>query len=65
MWLVTGIHAGSHVGPNTCGSLSAQTCQDAANTGTAIGAGLVIALWVAVDIIVGITYAVVHLTRKR
>ncbi|MFE9849069.1 hypothetical protein ACFYPN_09675 [Streptomyces sp. NPDC005576] len=35
------------------------------DAGTAIGVGLVIAVWVAVDIILGITYGVCRLTRRQ
>lgn len=35
------------------------------DVGTAIGMGLIIALWVAVDIILGITYGVYRLARRQ
>ncbi len=38
----------------------------AAKTGTAIGAGLIVIVWVVVDIILGISYGVYRLaTRSR
>ncbi|MFD3939116.1 hypothetical protein ACFWSF_09270 [Streptomyces sp. NPDC058611] len=40
-------------------------CQDAGDVGTAIGVGLIIALWAAVDVILGITYAVYRLSRRQ
>lgn len=36
----------------------------ASEAGTAIGAGIVIALWVAVDVILGIGYAIYRLARR-
>ncbi|MGY0021372.1 hypothetical protein [Streptomyces sp. cg35] len=64
LWVVVGVRSGAGT-PADCGDLDAQTCNDAANTGTAIGVGLVIVLWAVVDIILGITYAVVRLARRR
>jgi Protein of unknown function (DUF2510) len=37
---------------------------DAKDAGTAIGVGLVIALWVAVDVILGISYGIYRLARR-
>ncbi|MFD4474727.1 hypothetical protein ACFWPU_01220 [Streptomyces sp. NPDC058471] len=63
VWIVTG-SAGSSGTPSDCGTLDAQTCNDAEQAGTAIGVGIVIALWAATDIILGITYAVYRLARR-
>ncbi|MFI6087666.1 hypothetical protein [Streptomyces sp. NPDC051218] len=63
LWVIFG--AGSSSGaPDDCGTLDAQTCNDAETAGTAIGVGLVIFLWALVDIILGISYAVVRLARR-
>lgn len=64
LWLATGIAAVSG-GPEDCTGLDAQTCQDAHDAGAAIGAGLILAIWAAVDTILGITYAIVRLARGR
>ena len=45
-----------------CEGLDAQTCADATAVGAGIGVALIIGLWVAVDIILGITWMIV---RKR
>jgi hypothetical protein len=37
---------------------------DAGNAGKAIGAGLIVALWVAVDVVLGISYGVWRLARR-
>ncbi|WP_405759628.1 hypothetical protein OG234_14285 [Streptomyces sp. NBC_01420] len=42
-----------------------KTCQDAGDVGTTIGVGLIIGLWAAVDLILGITYGVYRLARRR
>lgn len=60
VWIITGTASG-HA---NCGSLDAQTCANATNAGKAIGAGLIIALWVAVDVILGVTYAIFRMTRR-
>jgi hypothetical protein len=65
IWIIAGVHSGSHVSASNCNGLDTSTCQAAADTGTAIGAGLVIALWVAFDLIVGITYAIYRLVKSR
>lgn len=54
----------SSANPEDCGSLSAQMCQDATEVGTAIGVAIIIALWVAVDLILGVTYAIYRLARR-
>ncbi|WP_218914777.1 hypothetical protein [Acidimicrobium ferrooxidans] len=59
---MVGIHSGSHA--THCGTLTTQTCQAAADVGTTIGAGIVIALWVAVDVILGVTFLVLRLSRR-
>jgi len=46
-------------------ALSAKDCQSASDAGTAIGVGLLVAFWAAVDVIIGITYAVVRVSRRR
>jgi hypothetical protein len=35
-----------------------------AKVGTAVGAGLIVLLWVVVDVILGISYAVFRLARR-
>lgn len=64
IWLATGIAAVSG-GPEDCTGLDAQTCQDAHDAGAAIGAGLILAVWAAVDIVLGVTYGIVRLSRRR
>lgn len=51
------------VGANSGGSCPPQQ-EDACEAGTAIGVGLIIALWVAVDIILALTYLVFRLFRR-
>ncbi|MGB8942434.1 MAG: hypothetical protein WCD21_19660 [Streptomyces sp.] len=63
LWVIVGARSGAGT-PDDCGPLDAQSCNDAENAGTAIGVGLVIVLWALVDIIVGITYAVVRIARR-
>ncbi|MCQ6555441.1 hypothetical protein NPS70_19890 [Streptomyces sp. C10-9-1] len=63
IWLITGIASGSGT-PEDCGTLDAQTCNEAENVGTAIGVGLILVLWAVVDVILGITYAVYRFSRR-
>ena len=61
IWVIAGIASGSGQ-PSDCGGLDAQTCNDASDTGTAIGVFLVVGLWAFFDVILGIIWLV---TRKR
>ncbi|MGW6056310.1 hypothetical protein [Streptomyces sp. NPDC055189] len=63
LWVIFGVRSGAGT-PDDCGTLDTRTCNAAENTGTAIGVGLVILLWAVVDIILGITYAVVRIARR-
>jgi rubredoxin len=70
IWVIAGAVSGSHA--NNCASQTGdafqtaqqaqQLCRAATNTGTAIGVGIVIALWVAGDVILGILWLI---TRPR
>lgn len=62
VWVISGIASAGNTGD--CGTLDRQTCQDAANTGTAIGVGIVIAFWAFVDVILGMIWLIVHFARK-
>jgi hypothetical protein len=64
LWVILGARSGAG-SPDDCGTLSAKDCDDAENLGTAIGVGLVIALWAATDIILGITYAIYKVAKRR
>ena len=62
-WLIGGIASASGA-PADCGSLSAETCNDAQNVGAAIGVGIIFVFWAVVDIILGVTYAIIKLARR-
>lgn len=64
IWVIAGVSSGAG-SPDDCGTLSREACNDAENAGTAIGVGLVIALWAAVDIVLGFSYAIYRLGRRR
>lgn len=64
IWLVAAL-ASSGSPPEDCGVLDAQTCQDASDAGTTVGVLLLVALWAFVDIIVGGSYAIYRLARRR
>ncbi|MFE5806073.1 hypothetical protein [Streptomyces sp. NPDC056491] len=67
VWVVTGLNNADDL-PGSCAGLtgdSLQLCKDGGEIGTAIGIGLVIALWAAVDIILTTTYGIYRLSRRR
>jgi hypothetical protein len=45
-------------------ALSAKDCQSASDAGTTIGVGVLVGFWVAFDVIVGGTYAIIRLARR-
>ncbi|MFF8387302.1 hypothetical protein ACF053_27175 [Streptomyces kanasensis] len=63
IWVIMGTVSGAGT-PEDCGTLGQPVCNDAENLGTAIGVGLVIALWAAADIILGITYLIYRISRR-
>ncbi|MFC8096892.1 hypothetical protein [Streptomyces sp. NPDC057301] len=67
IWVIAGAASGSGT-PEECQGLtgdSLKSCEDAGDIGTTIGVGLVIAFWAAIDVILGVTYAVYRLARRR
>ncbi|WP_330239207.1 hypothetical protein [Streptomyces sp. NBC_00525] len=64
-WIVAGVNGNDHPSCKGLAGDALRTCQDAGDAGTAIGVGLIIALWVAADIILGITYGVYRLARRN
>lgn len=62
IWIATGANSAQST---SCSGLSAQDCQNAKDVGTTIGVGLIIFLWAAVDVILGLTYGVYRLARRR
>lgn len=65
IWIITGASSGDDSSCKGMTGDALRLCQDTGDVGTAIGVGLVIALWAAVDVILGITYAVYRLSRRR
>lgn len=64
LWIGYGL-ANFGADPGDCGTLDAKTCNDAYDAGAAIGVGIIIAVWAAIDLILGITYAVIRSNRRR
>ncbi|WP_327402407.1 hypothetical protein OG194_21250 [Streptomyces sp. NBC_01288] len=67
IWVITGAASGSGT-PDSCQGMTGdalKTCNDAGNVGTAIGVGLIIGLWAAADVILGITYMVYRLASRQ
>lgn len=56
IWIISAL--ASAPGASHCGTLSQQTCQDAANVGTGIGVITLLILWVIVDILLSIVWLV-------
>jgi hypothetical protein len=58
-WIVYALVNSSSQARKACGTdLLAQTCRDAYKVGSGLGVVVIVALWVAVDVIVGMTYLV-------
>ena len=58
VWLIAGVATATH--NPACNGLSQSTCQAATDVGASIGAGLIIGLWLAGDVILGILWLVTH-----
>ncbi|MER5307563.1 hypothetical protein ABT034_07215 [Streptomyces sp. NPDC002773] len=63
LWAILGASSGAGT-PDDCGTLDQKTCNDAESAGTAIGVGLLILLWAAVDVILGVSYAIYRLAKR-
>jgi hypothetical protein len=64
VWIIAGGHSAA-TDTSHCGTLSAADCKSAAQAGAGIGIALIIVFWCVVDVILGITYLVVRLARRR
>ncbi|MFD3537015.1 hypothetical protein [Streptomyces sp. NPDC058664] len=62
-WVIVGASSGSGT-PDDCGTLDQQMCNNAENLGTAVGVGLMIFLWAAVDVILGVSYAIYRFSKR-
>ncbi|MGK5446450.1 hypothetical protein [Streptomyces radiopugnans] len=66
IWVITGAASGDTAAE--CAGLTGdelELCEDAAGVGTAIGVGVIIFLWAAVDIILALTYLVYRLATRQ
>ncbi|WP_046779906.1 hypothetical protein [Streptomyces yangpuensis] len=68
IWVI-GALGSADADPEACAELTGdalQICRDAGDVGTAIGVGLLIALWAAVDVILATTtYGIYRLGRRQ
>ena len=67
VWVIWGASTASGT-PEACRGRTGddlRLCNDASDVGTTIGVGLVIALWAAVDVILGFTYLVYRHASRR
>ncbi|MEU9048719.1 MULTISPECIES: hypothetical protein [unclassified Kitasatospora] len=67
IWIITGTVSSSKSTSKSCAGLTGQDftdCINAGHAGTTIGVGLIVGLWAAVDIILGITYLIYRLSRR-
>jgi hypothetical protein len=60
LWLVTGGIAANH----DVASCATDACKTGAEAGSGIGIGIIFAVWVGVDIIVGGFYGIYRLSRR-
>ncbi|NNN35804.1 hypothetical protein HLK59_36675 [Streptomyces sp. S3(2020)] len=61
LWLVVGLNAASDEGE----SCTDQLCQDANDVGTAIGAGIVLFIWAAGAVILGVIWLVTNRSLQQ
>ncbi|WP_195911121.1 hypothetical protein [Streptomyces kaniharaensis] len=67
IWIIAGTVSSTKSASRSCAGLTGQdftNCISAGHAGTTIGIGLIIGLWAAVDIILGITYLIYRLSRR-
>ena len=63
IWIIAGL--GSTSGEATdCGSLDQATCEAAEDVGAGIGVILIVVLWMVVDFLLGVGYAIYRLARR-
>jgi hypothetical protein len=58
VWIIAGAASSSSASCAGLKGAALHTCHDAGHVGTAIGVGLIIFLWAAVDLILGVGYLV-------
>lgn len=63
VWIISGAMSANGQ-PTDCGSLSADTCNTASDAGTAIGVIGLVALWMVLDFLLGVGYAVYRLATR-
>ncbi len=61
VWLVTGLASGSSP---PCGSLDAQSCQNATNVGKGIGVAIIVIFWIVVDSLLALIYGIYRLAKR-
>jgi hypothetical protein len=64
IWVVAGA-ASAHGTPTDCGTLDVKTCNEASDAGTAIGVGILIALWAFGDLILGVLWLITNRGKSR
>ena len=64
IWIVSGAVATGSTATDTGGVLTQEEAITARDAGAAIGVLLIVGLWAVVDLILGITWAVVKLARR-
>jgi hypothetical protein len=67
IWVITGIASGTNDDNPHCSGLTGrayQDCVDAGDLGATIGVGLIVFFWLAVDLILGVTYGIYRLVRR-
>src|ERR1700735_4980760 len=65
IWVIAGAASGHGAAANCHQQyLTHAQCASASEAGTAIGVGIIIAFWVAVDVILGVCYGVWRLARR-
>lgn len=68
IWIIVGASSSGSSTAKSCAGQVGQalkTCQDASHVGTGIGVALIVILWVIVDILLFIIWAVMRMTSRN
>jgi hypothetical protein len=63
VWVIGGASTGAGQ-PTDCGSLDVETCNAASDVGTGIGVALLVVLWMVVDFLLAVGYAIYRLAKR-
>jgi hypothetical protein len=63
VWIIAGASSAGGT-PSDCGTLDAETCNDAEAVGASVGVALIVIVWMVVDFLMAVIYGVYRLARR-